>query len=82
LHSFAGRMATVFPGTSTVESDFYVLKYSKDEFCSNTTDFSLEGLSNSKLWTQTLVKLCTTYITYHRQSIHQALDYFLIVNFT
>jgi hypothetical protein len=41
-------MNTVFPGTRTVESDFSVLKWSKEEFCSNTNDLFFEGIMHAK----------------------------------
>ena len=48
LNEFAGGLATVFPGTSNVESDFSILKWSKDEFSMALTDFSLEGVLHAK----------------------------------
>ena len=48
LNQFAGGLATVFPGTSSVESDFSILKRSKDEFSTALTDFSLEGVLHAK----------------------------------
>jgi len=48
LHNFVGGFATVFPGTSSVESDFSQLKWSKDANSSSLTDFSLEGILHSK----------------------------------
>jgi hypothetical protein len=41
LSQFCAGIATVFPGTSTVESDFSVLNWECDEFRSSLTDFSL-----------------------------------------
>lgn len=52
LHEFTGGLATVFPGTATVESDFSVLKWSKDEFCSALTDFALEGVLHAKQYSR------------------------------
>ena len=45
LFNFFGTLATVFPGTSTVESDFSILK---DEHSKSTSDFSLEGKLHAK----------------------------------
>jgi hypothetical protein len=48
LIEFCGGLATVFPGTSTVESDFSVLNWEFNEFRKSLTDFSLEGIMQSK----------------------------------
>ena len=37
-------MATTFPGTSTVESDFSVIGWEKDEYQTLFSDLSLEGI--------------------------------------
>jgi hypothetical protein len=43
LHAFFGGLATVFPGTSSVESDFSLLKMTSGKHSTNLTDFSLES---------------------------------------
>ncbi len=43
-----GDLASVFPGTSTVESDFSLIGWEKDENRFNLTDFSLEGILHAK----------------------------------
>ena len=48
LESFCGGIATAFPGTSTVESDFSVVKWEKDPTRLSLSDFSLEGILHSK----------------------------------
>ena len=48
LNQFIGGFGTVFPGTSTVESDFLILKWSKDDFSTAMMDFSLEGILHTK----------------------------------
>lgn len=48
LVAFAGGMATTFPGTSTVESDFSVIGWEKDEYRTMLSDHSLEGILHSK----------------------------------
>ena len=48
LNQFVGGVATVFPGTSTVESGFSILKWSEDDFSTAMTDFSLEGIKYAK----------------------------------
>ncbi|ETN13044.1 hypothetical protein PPTG_07990 [Phytophthora nicotianae INRA-310] len=48
LKRFAGGLATTFPGTSTVESDFSILKWEKPPSKSRLTSFSLEGLLHAK----------------------------------
>lgn len=51
LKEFCGGLATVFPGTSTVESDFSIVNFEKKEYRSALTDLSLEGLLHSKQYT-------------------------------
>ena len=48
LRDFCGGLATVFPGTATVESDFSIVKYVKNDFRTALTDFSLEGILHTK----------------------------------
>ena len=48
LCEFSGCIATIFPGTSTVESDFLVLQWEKDNFCKSLSDFGLEGVMQTK----------------------------------
>jgi hypothetical protein len=44
LMEFCGGLASPFPNTATVESDFSVLKWEKDLHRSNITPFSFEGI--------------------------------------
>ena len=48
LKEFCGGLATVFPGTATVESDFSLINYEKNDFRTALTDLSLEGILHSK----------------------------------
>jgi hypothetical protein len=48
LERFVGGLATIFPGTSTVESDFSVVKYEKNKNRMSLTDASLEGILPAK----------------------------------
>ena len=48
LKEFCGGLATVFPGTATVESDFSVLNWEKNDHRVNLTDLSLEGIFHAK----------------------------------
>jgi hypothetical protein len=48
LREFCGGLATAFPGTSTVESDFSIVKWEKDVGRASLTDFSLEGILHAK----------------------------------
>ena len=48
LRAFAAGLATIMPTTSRVEADFSQVNYRKDAFCSNLSDFSLEGVMHSK----------------------------------
>lgn len=52
LKLFCGGLATAFPGTSTVESDFSVVKWEKDDCRIALTDFSLEGILHAKQFTK------------------------------
>jgi hypothetical protein len=45
---FAGGLASVFPGMSTVESDFSIIGCEKDKYRTSLTDFSLEAILQSK----------------------------------
>ncbi len=51
LMEFCGVLATIFPGTNTVESEFSVLRWEKDNFRKSLSDFGLEGVMESKQWT-------------------------------
>ena len=48
LRRLCGGFASVFPGTSTVESDFSVIGWEKNEYRTGLTDFSLEGILQCK----------------------------------
>ena len=43
-----GELASVFPGTSTVESDFSIIGFEKDDYRAALTNFSLEGILQCK----------------------------------
>ncbi len=43
-------IATSFPGTSTVESNFLILCWEKDAFCKSLSDFGLECELQAKQW--------------------------------
>jgi len=45
---FFGGLASVSPGTSTVESDFSIIGYEKDDYRQALTNFSLEGIMQCK----------------------------------
>jgi len=47
---FCGVIATLFPGTSTVESNFSILHWEKDAFRKSLLDFGLEGVLQAKQW--------------------------------
>ncbi|CAN5965976.1 unnamed protein product [Sphagnum jensenii] len=44
MMEFCGVIATLFPGTNTVEFDFSILCWENDAFCKNLSDFGLEGV--------------------------------------
>jgi hypothetical protein len=48
LKRFCGGLASVFPGTATVESDFSLLNWEFDEFRTSLTELSLEGILQCK----------------------------------
>jgi len=48
LRDFCGGIATVFANTVSVESDFSILRWEKDEYRLSLTDLSLEGIMQSK----------------------------------
>jgi hypothetical protein len=48
LRRFCGGLATAFPNTATVESDFSVIGWEKDEYRTSLTDFSLESILHCK----------------------------------
>ncbi|KAH9244819.1 hypothetical protein BASA81_017759 [Batrachochytrium salamandrivorans] len=50
LSLFCGGLASAFPNTSTVESDFSLLRYEKDDTRKCLTDFSLDGIFHCKQW--------------------------------
>ncbi len=54
LKRFFGGLATVFPGTATVESDFSLINWEKDDFRSSLTDLSLEGILHCKQYFELL----------------------------
>jgi hypothetical protein len=56
LMEFCGGLASPFPNTATVESDFSVLKWEKDLHRSNLTPFSLEGIIHCRQ-IRTLLKI-------------------------
>ena len=44
LREFCGGLASAFPNTASVESDFSVINWEKDDNRTSLTDFSLEGV--------------------------------------
>ena len=48
LRYFCGGLATVFPDTTTVESDFSIVKYDNDDLRNSLTDSSLEVILHAK----------------------------------
>jgi hypothetical protein len=58
LRSFCGRLATVLTNTTSVESDFSVLKWEMDDNCTALMHLSLEGIFHGKqrLIMQTLLR--------------------------
>ena len=48
LRDFCGGIATIFANTATVESDFSILGWEKDEYRMSLTDLLLEGIMQCK----------------------------------
>lgn len=48
LRTFLGGLATAFANTTAVESDFSILKWEMDEFCTCLMHLSLEGIFQTK----------------------------------
>jgi hypothetical protein len=48
LKEFCGGLATAFPGTPSVESDFSIVYWEKGDCRISLTDISLEGIFHSK----------------------------------
>jgi len=56
LCQFCGDLASSFPNTATVESDFSIIESEKDDYRKSLRDFSLEGILHTKQY-QALKKL-------------------------
>ena len=52
LQEFFGGIETAFTGTSTVESDFSIIKWEKDNSRVSLTDLSLEGILHANQFKQ------------------------------
>lgn len=52
LEWFCGGLSAAFPGTSTVEGDFSLIKWEYDDFRQSLTSFSLEGILQAKQYTK------------------------------
>jgi hypothetical protein len=52
LKLFAGGIATVMPGTSSVEADFSLINWQKDAYSKAMTDFLLESILHCKQHTR------------------------------
>jgi hypothetical protein len=54
LQQFAGGLASMFPNTATVESDFSLIGWEKNAYRQSLTEFSLEGILHAKQFNQIL----------------------------
>jgi hypothetical protein len=52
LRQFCSGLATAFPNTTSIESDFSILKWEKDDNHSSMTDPTLEGIFQCKQMNQ------------------------------
>jgi hypothetical protein len=57
LYEFFGGLATIFPGTATVEADFSDLKWTKNEFSTSMSDFSLEAKLHARQYNKLIQSL-------------------------
>ncbi|CAM6010567.1 unnamed protein product [Sphagnum balticum] len=48
LMEYCGVVATLFPGTNTIESNFSILRWEKDLFHKRSSNFGLEGVMQAK----------------------------------
>jgi hypothetical protein len=48
LRAFCGGLATIFPNTTSIESDFSILKWELDAFRTTLMHLSLEGIMQAK----------------------------------
>jgi len=48
LMEYCGVIATLFPGTSTIESNFSILRWEKDLIRKHLSKFGLEGVMQAK----------------------------------
>jgi len=48
LHRFCGAIASIYAWTSSVESDFSLMNWTKDSSSQSLTDFSLESILHRK----------------------------------
>ena len=48
LYRFCSGLATLFPGTASVESDFSILRWEKNAYRSSLSDLCLEGILHAK----------------------------------
>ena len=48
LIKFCGGLTTVFPGTATVEADFSILRWERDDYRTGLSYLSLEGTLQAK----------------------------------
>jgi hypothetical protein len=47
LRDFFGGLSTVMPTTASVEADFSIINWEKDDFRTSLTEMSLEGIKHS-----------------------------------
>lgn len=52
LCKFAGGLATVYPGTTRVDSDYSIIGWEKNEYRTALMDLSLEGVMHAKQFSE------------------------------
>jgi len=61
LHQLCGGLATAFPNTTSVESDFSIVKWEKNDSRSSLTSLSLAGIMHAKQFKQIKMIECQSF---------------------
>jgi hypothetical protein len=57
LHQFCDGLAMAFPNTMSVESNFSILKWEKDDTCTSMTNLTLKGIFQCKQMNQIPIRM-------------------------
>jgi hypothetical protein len=61
MHHLCGGLATTFPNTTFVESDFSIVKWEKNDSRSSLTSLSLVGIMHAKQFKQIKMIKCQSF---------------------